>query len=94
MKVASNNLAAWRAYGSFIKARMREKCMSNSDLARRVSDAGVPLSGNTVRSVLEGDISPRAEIVMGINWVLYGDAMFPGVMIPTAMTMGLWKEGR
>ena len=59
-----------------------------------MTGAGVETRSSFVQGIESARSVPNAEMFLALNYVLYGDATFPGAMIPTLLAMGLWKERR
>lgn len=85
---------AWTVYGQLVRMRREELGLSQRDVAKRMSAAGIAATQTTVTRIETAKSSPNVEAMLALNYVLYGDAVFPGAMIPTLMAMGLWKERR
>lgn len=88
------NVGAWTVYGQIVRMRREELGLSQRDVAKRMSAAGIAATQTTVTRIETAKSSPNVEAMLALNYVLYGDAVFPGAMIPTLMAMGLWKERR
>lgn len=88
------NVGAWTVYGQIVRMRREELGLSKAEVAERMTEAGVEASCSFVNSVESARSVPNAEGLLALNYVLYGDATYPGAMIPTLMAMGLWKERR
>lgn len=88
------NVGAWSVYGQFVRMRRNELGLSQTEVAERVRAAGVAVSQNKISDIETAKAVPHADTLLALNYVLYGDATFPGAMIPALMAMGLWKERR
>lgn len=88
------NVGAWTVYGQIVRARREELGLTMKEVAERMTEAGVKTSLAFVQSVEAARAVPNAEMFLALNYVLYGDATFPGAMIPMLLAMGLWKERR
>lgn len=88
------NVRAWTVYGQIVRMRREELGITRAEVAERMTEAGVEASPSFVQSIEAARSVPNAEGILALNYVLYGDATFPGAMIPTLMAMGLWKERR
>ena len=88
------NVGAWTVYGQIVRMRREELGLSKAEVAERMTEAGVEASYAFVNGVESARSVPNAEGLLALNYVLYGDATYPGAMIPTLMAMGLWKERR
>ena len=88
------NVGAWTVYGQIVRMRREELGLTRAEVAERMTGAGVQTSPAFVQGIEASRSVPNAEGMLALNYVLYGDATFPGAMIPTLMAMGLWKERR
>ena len=88
------NVGAWTVYGQIVRMRREELGLTRAEVAERMTGAGVETSSSFVQGIESARSVPNAEGILALNYVLYGDATFPGAMIPTLMAMGLWKERR
>lgn len=88
------HIGAWQVYGQLVRMRRMELGLTCQQVADRMADAGVPASKSSITKIELGDCEPMAESMLALNYALYGDATYPGAMIPTLMAMGLWKERR
>lgn len=88
------NVGAWTVYGQIVRIRREELGLTMAEVAERMTAAGVETSSSFVQGIEASRSVPNAEGMLALNYVLYGDATFPGAMIPTLMAMGLWKERR
>lgn len=88
------NVGAWTVYGQIVRVRREELGLTMKEVAERMTAAGVKTSHAFVQSVETARAVSNAEMFLALNYVLYGDATFPGAMIPTLLAMGLWKERR
>ena len=88
------NVGAWTVYGQIVRMRREELGLTRAEVAERMTGAGVETSSSFVQGIEASRYVPNAEGLLALNYVLYGDATFPGAMIPALMAMGLWKERR